>query len=344
MKIPARPPLKAVLPLAALAAAVALGVSHAKEERRPLPLGLEPIAAPEDNPPTPAKDELGRLLYFDKRLSRDNTVSCASCHNPAQGWTDQKPVSDGIRGQKGGRNSPTVLNAAYHELQFWDGRAPSLEEQAKGPIANPVEMGFTHEEVVDRISKIKGYRRLFKQAFGDEKVTIDRIAQALATFERLNALTGGSPFDRHEAGDPKALTDEQLEGMRLFFGKANCSVCHAGKSFADGDFHNLGVGMTAAKPDLGRYEVTKQERDRGAFRTPTLRNLTDTFPYMHDGSLGTLEAVIDFYDRGGEKNDWLSSDMKPLGLTPAEKARLVAFLKALDGEKASVAEPKAFPK
>lgn len=338
-----RPLLVAVVTLAALAAGMAVSQAGPSKKKR-LPLGLEAPLEPEDNPSTPAKEELGRMLYFDKRLSRDKTVSCAACHDPAKGWTDQKPVSDGIGGQKGNRNSPTVLNTAYLELQFWDGRAPSLEEQAKGPIQNPVEMGFTHAEAVERLSGIKGYAKLFKAAFGDEKVDIDRVAKAIAVFERRNALTGDSPFDRQEAGNAKALTDEQQAGKELFFGKANCSVCHAGASFTDGDFHNLGVGMKSASPDLGRYLVTKLDHDRGAFKTPTLRNLSDTFPYMHDGSQKTLEEVIDFYDRGGEKNEWLSKDIKPLGLSPNEKSSLLAFLKALDGGKAAVAEPRSFPK
>lgn len=307
-----------------------------------LPLGLDPVPVPEDNPQTKEKIELGRLLYFDKRLSRDSTVSCATCHDPSKGWTDQAPVSAGINGQKGGRSAPTVLNAAYLELQFWDGRAPSLEEQAKGPIQNPIEMGFTHEEAVARIAAVKGYRKLFKKAFGDDAVTIDRIAKAIASFERT-AVTGNAPYDRFEAGDKSALTEAQQRGMALFFGKANCSVCHTGKSFTDGDFHNIGVGMLAAKPDLGRFEVSKEERLKGAFKTPTLRNLSDTAPYMHDGSQKTLEEVVDYYDRGGEKNEWLSGDIRPLALTKEERADLVAFLKALDGDKVVVAAPKRFP-
>jgi cytochrome c peroxidase len=306
------------------------------------PLGMESPAAPQANPLTKAKVDLGRLLYFDKRLSKDSTVSCATCHNPKMGWTDQSPVSTGVGGQKGARNAPTVLNAAYLDMQFWDGRAPSLEEQAKGPIQNPIEMGFTHQGVVDRLSRIKGYDAFFTAAFGDKTVTIDRVAQAIASFERT-AVTGDSPFDRYQAGDAKALTPEQQAGMTLFFGKANCSVCHTGKNFTDGDFHNIGVGMSAKTVDLGRFVVSKIDRDRGAFKTPTLRNLSDTFPYMHDGSAKTLEDVVDFYDKGGEKNQWLDSDIHPLGLTAKEKKDLVAFLKSLDGEKVAVDEPQALP-
>lgn len=327
--------------LAALALVMAVaGLARAVGK---LPLGLEePPPVPADNPQTEAKIELGKLLYFEKRLSRDSTVSCATCHNPLKGWTDQAPVSTGIKGQKGGRSAPTVLNAAYLELQFWDGRAASLEEQAKGPIQNPIEMGFTHAEAVERLSKIEGYKKFFKAAFGDETVDIDRVAKAIASFERT-VLTGNSPFDRFEAGDKKALSEAQKRGMALFFGKANCSVCHTGKNFTDGDFHNLGVGMAATKPDLGRYEISKADRDRGAFKTPTLRNLSDTAPYMHDGSQKTLEEVVEFYDKGGEANEWLSSDIKKLGLSAQEKKDLVAFLRALNGDKVLIKEPESFP-
>jgi cytochrome c peroxidase len=328
--------------LAALAVAAA---AYAKKDEKPWfspPLGLDAPEAPADNPLTKEKAELGKLLYFDTRLSRDKTVSCATCHDPAKGWTDQAAVSTGIGGQKGGRSTPTVLNAAYSEVQFWDGRAGSLEEQAKGPIQNPIEMGFTHDEAAARIAAVAGYRRFFKKAFGDEKVDIDRIAKAIASFERT-VVTGNAAYDRFEAGDKSALTEAQHRGMGLFFGKANCSVCHAGRSFTDGDFHNIGVGMESKVFDKGRVAVSKQERDTGAFKTPTLRNLSATAPYMHDGSHKTLEDVIDYYDRGGRENHWLSSDMKKLGLTKQEKADLVSFLKALDGDAVAVAPPKSFP-
>ena len=308
----------------------------------PLPLGMKTPDVPEDNPLTKAKVELGKLLYFDKRLSRDNTVSCATCNDPKNGWTDQDPVSTGIKGQKGGRSAPTVLNSAYSEVQFWDGRAPSLEEQAKGPIQNPIEMGFTHDEAVARLSGIKGYAPLFKAAFGDPKVDIDRVAKAIAGFERT-VVTGNAPFDRHEAGTKGALKPAAERGMALYFGKANCSVCHSGPSFTDSQFHNLGVGMSAEKPDLGRHDQTKADADKGAFKTPTLRNLKDTAPYMHDGSQKTLEEVVAFYNKGGEKNANLSKDMRPLHLSDEEQRDLLAFLDALNGDPVSVAEPKSFP-
>ncbi len=336
--------MKRSLMLACAAVLAVLAFAQAKDEslfRLPKPMAAPP--QPADNPMTPAKVALGRLLYFDKRLSKDATVSCATCHDPNKGWTDQAPVSTGIRGQHGTRNAPTVLNAAYSDYQFWDGRAASLEEQAAGPIGNPVEMGFNARGVEARLSKIEGYRPLFAAAFGDKKVTLERVVKAIASFERT-AITGDSPYDRYEAGDRTALSADQQAGMALFFGKANCSVCHTGPNFTDGDFHNIGVGMAAKRPDLGRYEQTKLERDRGAFKTPTLRNLADTFPYMHDGSVKTLAEVVDFYDKGGEKNPWLSSDIHPLGLTAREKRQLVAFLGALNGDKVAAAAPKSFPR
>lgn len=308
-----------------------------------VPLGLDAPSVPADNPVTDAKVALGKLLYFDTALSKDRTVSCATCHDPAKGWTDQAPVSTGIKGQKGGRSAPTVLNSAYYEVQFWDGRAASLEDQAKGPIENPIEMGFTHAGAVERLSASKGYRKLFEEAFGDDEVTIDRVAQAIASFERT-VLTGNSPYDRYEAGDKKAMPEAAVRGMALYFGKANCSVCHSGKNFSDSAFHNIGVGMRAEKPDLGRYDRTKNDADKGAFRTPTLRNLKDTAPYMHDGSQKTLAEVVEFYNIGGHKNEWLSKDMRPLGLSAAEQKDLIAFLDALNGDPVAIKPPAEFPK
>lgn len=306
-----------------------------------VPLGLKAPDVPADNPVTDAKRDLGKALYFDKRLSADGTVSCATCHDPEKGWTDQSPVSAGIHGQKGGRSAPTVLNAAYYDLQFWDGRAKTLEDQAKGPIQNPIEMGFTHDACVAKLKSIKGYRKLFKKAFGDEKIDIDRVAKAIATFERT-VLTGNSPADKWEAGDKKAMSESAARGRELFHGKANCAICHDGFNFSDSDFHNLGVGMQKGinKPDVGRRDQTKEVADTGKFKTPTLRNLKHTAPYMHDGSQKTLGEVIDFYDRGGEKNAQLDGRIKPLKLSKAERDDLLAFLDALNGDPVAIKPPK----
>lgn len=306
-----------------------------------LPLGLDPdyMQIPEDNPITKEKVELGKILYFDKRLSKDGTVSCATCHDPKKGWTDQSAVSSGIGSQKGDRSAPTVLNSAYMFSQFWDGRAKDLEEQAKGPIANMIEMGNTHEFCSSTITAIEGYKPYFKAAFGSEEVNIDRIAKAIAAFERT-ILSGNSAWDKYtQLKDETAMSDSAKRGLQLFEGKARCTQCHVGFTLSDSLFHNLGVGMNKPNPDLGRAKHTKLEKDTGAFKTPTLRDLLRTAPYMHDGSVATLEEVVELYDRGGEPNKWLDPKMKPLGLTKEEKADLVEFLKSLEGDWVPVEEP-----
>jgi len=311
-----------------------------------LPLGLQASAAyvPDDNPPTPARVALGRLLYFDTRLSKDATVSCATCHDPGHGFAEPRRTSVGVGSQVGARNAPTVLNRLFSAEQFWDGRAADLEEQAKGPLINPIEMSMaSHDVVVGVVRSVPGYAPLFEDAFGSTEVTIDRIAKAIASYERT-VLTGDSPFDRHAAGAASAMSESAKRGMALFNGAANCVTCHAGFNFTDESYHNLGVGMDAPTPDLGRYEVTKADVDRGAFKTPTLRNVTETAPYMHDGSEATLAAVVEFYDQGGRPNKWLSKEMRPLGLSEQQRSDLVAFLEALTGPVKAAGAPEAFPK
>ena len=322
-----------------------------------LPLGLsqgaKQITGLDTNPLTRAKIELGRQLYFDTRLSADATVSCASCHDPAMGYTAHTATGVGIRGQKGGRNSPVSFNRILSGKQFWDGRVDSLEAQAVGPIANPIEMGFTHEGVVERLGAIPVYKKQFDTIFGE--LTIDRVGQAIAAFERT-IVTGPSPYDYHEELLPFAkldaediAEDEQLaakyaaikaaaaahpmsesaqRGRELFFGKANCTACHVGANLADEKYHNIGIGMDKPEPDLGRFAVTKDPADTGAFKTPTVRNVALTAPYMHDGSMATLEEVVKWYDKGGHANPHLSDKIKPLNLTEQEQADLVEFMKA----------------
>ncbi len=321
-----------------------------------VPLGLPPVFWPEENDYSQAKADLGRLLFFDTRLSSDNTVSCATCHAPEMAFTDNMPVSTGIHGLKGGRSAPTVINRAYSTAQFWDGRAASLEEQAKGPIANPVEMtvekdeATAHRVIVERLRGIAGYPPLFQKAFGEIKapgdITMDHIAKAIATYERT-VYSGNAPYDRYKAGDANAMTPAQVRGMELFFGAAACDSCHLGFNFTDGSYENIGIGMDKPNPDLGRFVVTKREDEKGGFKTPTLRDIEHTAPYMHDGSLATLEEVMDHYDKGGTPNPWQDERIKPLELEPEELADLVAFMKALSGEgwqslKAPTAEE--FPK
>jgi cytochrome c peroxidase len=317
--------------------------SKASRTKGNLPLGLVESTWPAENPYSAAKMELGRVLYYDKRLSADDTVACADCHNPEFGFTDGKAVSTGIRGQKGGRSAPTVINRVYSVEQFWDGRAATLEEQAKGPIANPIEMGNTHEAVVARLKSIKGYAPLFKQAFGSEEITIDLVAMAIATFERT-IVSGNAPYDRYKAGNKAALSESARRGFDVFFNKAKCDSCHFGINFTDGGFYNVGVGMDKPQPDLGRALITKRASDNGVFKTPTLREIARTAPYMHDGSLATLEDVVEFYNKGGGANPSLDTRMKKLDLTDQDKKDLVEFLKALSGEGWQHAQaPKSFP-
>ncbi len=328
----------------------AVAAKAVAEAEPKVPLGLPPVYFPDDNPYSAAKVELGRLLYFDKRLSTDNTVSCATCHSPAKGFTDGAAVSTGIKGQKGGRSAPTVINRAYSTRQFWDGRARSLEAQAVGPIANPIEMTnlktekAAHAAVVDRLRGIDGYRRRFAAVFGTSDFTIDHVGRAIATFERT-VLSGNAPFDRFVNGDKTALNASQQRGFNLFFKTLACDSCHLGFNFTDGSFENVGIGMDKSKPDLGRFAVTGKDSDKGSFKVPSLREIEHTGPYMHDGSVKTLEAVVEHYDRGAIKNSNLDVRMKPLKMSKRDKADLVSFLKALSGEGwQHIKSPKSFPK
>lgn len=329
-----------------------------------LALGQSQIVGLDKNPLTRAKIELGRQLYFDTRLSSDNTISCATCHAPDEGFAKHTKTGVGIRGQVGGRNSPISYNRILSSLQFWDGRAESLEAQAVGPIQNPIEMGNTHEACVNTLQQIPGYAQQFKAVFGADQLTIDHVGQAIASFERV-LVTGATPFDFGEATKAyEKLTPEDLEDMKtddaasfakyeaamagakahlmsksamrgrdLFFSeRVNCSACHVGANLADEKYHNLGIGMDAKEPDLGRSVVTKVEADKGAFKTPTIRNVEFSAPYMHDGSLATLMDVVEHYNKGGTPNKWLSDKVKPLKLTDQEKLDLVEFMKACSGE------------
>lgn len=312
------------------------------------PLGLPSIPWPKDNPYSKEKADLGRLLYFDKRLSFNQTVSCASCHNKQCGYGDCREIAIGIDRTKGTRHSPTIINSAYLSSLFWDGRANSLEEQSKGPLANTKEMTKikdiqeAHRYCVEGVKRIAGYWPLFKKAFGHDEITLDDIAKAIATFERT-VLSGNSPYDRYIAGDRSALTQEQIHGMSLFK-KTGCMNCHIEPLFTDNRFHNIGVGMEDSNPDLGRYAITHKEKDWGAFKTPGLRETAKSGPYMHDGSLQTLKEVIDYYNDGGIKNKNLHPLMRPLNLTEADKQALMSFLEALNGEGwQHIAEPKTLP-
>lgn len=290
-----------------------------------IPSGLPEIIHPEDNPLTEEKIALGAQLYFDPRLSADNTVSCASCHDPEKGWSNGEAFATGVGGKKGGRSAPTVLNTVYQAFQFWDGRAGTLEEQALGPIQNPIEMNMTLPEVVKKLNGIPGYKAQFKKVFGTE-VTKEGIAKAIAAFERT-VVSGDAPYDRFTAGDAKALSPAAERGRKLFFGAARCSSCHSGPNFTDNAFHNIGVGMGHEKPDVGRFAQSKIEGDTGSFKTPGLREIARTAPYMHDGHLKTLEEVVDYYNKGGTPNGYLDEEIFPLNLSKDQVADLVTFMK-----------------
>lgn len=336
----------------ALAALVAvLPGSHAAEKEGfvfHVPKGLPELPVPDDNPMTEEKIELGKLLYFDPRLSIDDTISCATCHDPNKGWSDGRSVSEGVKTkdgkqQFGGRNAPTVLNTAYGYFQFWDGRAGSLEEQALGPMQNPVEMGMPNMDyVVEKLNKIDGYRERFHEVFGTD-VTPEGIAKAIAAFERT-ALSGDAPYDAYKAGDTDALSPAAKRGMDLFFGDANCSACHSGHSFTDFAFHNIGVGMDQDEPDEGRAAISGLKGDTGSFKTPTLRDIARSAPYMHDGSMKTLEEVVQHYNKGGVPNPYLDEEIFELGLSDQQVEDLVTFMKeGLSSKKYPAVEPPELP-
>jgi cytochrome c peroxidase len=323
---------------------------------RPLP--EPPLGSPADfaSTPwvTPEKVRLGRWLFHDPRLSADGTLSCASCHRSSHGVSEPTAHSTGIRGQQGNRKAPPILNAAWpvYPFYFWDGRAGSLAEQAKGPLANPVEMAMPLDAVVAAVAARAGYRRAFAEAFGDGRIDIERIAEALAAYEATR-LSGNSAADRYDAGDEAALNAAQRRGRALFFGRAGCNKCHLGPNYTDGRFHNLGAGWRPPPPgapvasgfaDPGRAAVTHDPRDTGAFKTPTLREVSRRAPYMHDGSLATLRDAVATYRLGGVPNPWLSELSRPIPLAPSEVDDLVAFLEALDGEGFADEPPRSFPK
>jgi cytochrome c peroxidase len=280
-----------------------------------VPLGLDlyrPV--PDENPLTREKVALGRRLFFDKRLSRDRTLACATCHDPRRAFTDGRAVAVGIQGRMGTRNVPALVNRVYGKSFFLDGRAATLEQQALEPITNPRELAMTIPELESRVG-----------------LSASAIAGALASFVRT-ILSGDSPYDRYVKGDTRALPLEAKLGLSVFRGKGRCTNCHAGPNLTDERFHNTGIAWAGGElRDAGRFAVSHAEEDRGAFKTPTLREVARTAPYMHDGSLAALEGVVDYYDKGGNPNPGLDPDLRPLHLTAGEKHALVAFLRSLSG-------------
>ena len=275
--------------------------------------------APAADPVTTEKVALGKRLFFDTRLSEDGWISCASCHDPAHGFSDPRRLSVGMLAQRGKRHAPTLLGRGFGASQFWDGRAPSLEEQVLQPILNPEEMGMTMEAVLQRLHQDPAFRGLTRESLAD----------ALAGYVR-SIRSENSHFDLFLAGWPIMMSDLELEGLRLFQNKARCYLCHSGRQFTDESFHNTGVAWSRsdeALQDEGRAAITGKPYHRGAFKTPTLREVAQRGPYMHDGSLPTLEDVIEYYDRGGNQNPYLDENMAPLHLSPGEKKALLAFLR-----------------
>lgn len=292
------------------------------------PLGLDLyLPAPPDNPITAEKLTLGRSLFNEPRLSADGQTSCATCHQPERAFTDGRRVAQGVFGRAGRRNVPSIFNRAYGTSFAWDGRAATLEEQVRRAIAGSRDLGLPVNVAVDRLSADARYAAAFDASFA-APISGDRLVQAIATFVR-GALSGSSPFDRFFAGDSTALSLAARRGYALFNSQARCGRCHAGPLFSDEDLHNTGVGWGR---DGGRFEVTGQPWDRGRFKTPSLRNVSLSAPYMHDGSLPTIEAVVEFYDRGGGRNPNLDSAIRPLRLSPEQRSDLVAFLRALEGQ------------
>ncbi len=318
------------LALALLVGSVSSLASHAAWRPR-LPLGLDLyMPVPGDNPLTREKVELGRKLFSDPILSRDKSLACVGCHDPERGFTDGRAVSVGVFGRVGTRSVPTLVNRAYGTSFFWDARTSSLEEQVLQPIQHPKEMDMTLKDVVEELRRDMQYSELFQAVFGRIPTHVD-LAKALASYART-ILSGDAPIDRYLNGERDALSEREREGLRLFRGKGNCTACHVGPNFTDERFHNTGIAWRNGDLlDPGRFKVTSKKEDQGAFKTPTLREIPRTAPYMHDGSLATLEEVIEFYNRGGNPNPYLDPELRPLQLTAEEKKSLLAFLRSLSG-------------
>lgn len=324
-----------ILHAAGVAAVGSLAILHAHvvgDETRPaVPLGLDlyrPV--PEDNPLTPARIALGRRLFRERRLSRDGSLACVDCHDPRRAFTSTRRGASQVGDAVVSRDVPTLVNRAWGSRFFWDGRAATLEEQALQPILNRHEMGLTAQGML-AVVRLPFYRSRFIDAFGAEPTT-EHVGRALAAYVRT-IVAGNSAYDREIDGRESPLSDSARRGLRLFTGRARCAECHLGPNLTDEQFHNTGVAWRSGSPvDVGRALVTGLLADKGAFKTPTLRQVAVTSPYMHDGSVPTLASVIEHYDRGGHPNPFLDSSLRPLHLSPADRRDLVAFLRSLTGE------------
>jgi cytochrome c peroxidase len=332
-----RSPLLALAVAAVLAPLVtSTAATRSIAEMKALYVRPGTIPFPADNPYSADKAKLGEMLFFDPRLSGANYISCATCHNPGFSWGDGLPRGIGHAMTVLGRRTPTILNGAWAELLMWDGRKASLEEQALGPMSAPVEMNQNMDQLVIKLSAIPGYRNAFTATFPDG-LTVQNVAKAIATYERT-VVSGVAPFDRWIAGNEAAISESAKRGFVLFNTKANCVACHTGWNFTDNSFRDIGL----PDADRGRVAIVDLPSMEHAFKTPTLRDVARRAPYMHDGSVPTMMAVIEHYDRGGVQRPSLSEEMKPLHLTAQEKADLVAFMQTLDGENAPVHVPVLF--
>jgi cytochrome c peroxidase len=341
--------LAPALPWASVAILVLRGLSPASAQSTragpsnfQAPAGLPAIAWPADNPYSPARAELGKILFFDGRLSGNDRVSCASCHDANNGFAGSTPFSKGVNGKPDARHTPTIINRAWGKSQFWDGRAPTLEAQVAMAVTDPTEMGMTLDLAAEKIGAIQGYALLFAAAFGDSTVSFDRIAKSIATFERT-IVSGNSAYDRYLAGDKSALTKQQKDGLDFFNKKGERAECHSGPNFTSEKFANIGIGMAQANPDPGREGVTKKRADFGKFKVPTLRDLASRTPYMHDGSVQTLAAVLAIYAKGGLPNPHLDTRLTPFYLDEQTKLALLAFLDSLNGERPQKIAPPTLP-
>lgn len=289
------------------------------------------VPYPENNKPTADRVSLGKKLFFDPRLSADGNMSCATCHSPLFGWSDGLATAKGFQSKTLGRASPTVINTAYQKLQMWDGRKKSLEDQALGPMVSSDEMNIGVERAIKTIAENKEYQALFDKAYPGEGVTDKTLARAIASFERT-VISTNSRFDQWVRGDKKALTKQEINGFKIFNDpdKGNCAICHSAPNFTDDGFHNIGLASYGDEnPDMGRYAIKPIAILKGAFKTPTLREVVHSAPYFHDGSATTLEEVVKHYVDGGVVKTHISPNMKALSLSPKEQKDLVAFIKSL---------------
>jgi cytochrome c peroxidase len=308
---------------------------YALGDKRSFRLPAE-IPAPPENALTPDRIALGKMLFFDPRLSGSNAISCATCHNPALGWSDGKSTATGDRMQVLDRATPPIVNLAFNNFFMWDGRFHSLEEQAWGPMTGPTEMHGSQRLILGKLSTLPGYVAAFSKAYPGEGITPDTVAKSIASFERT-IISKDSPFDRWIDGDESALSPSAKHGFELFTGKANCVVCHQGANFTDQGFHNIGL---RGNTDPGRYAIVPIRILRGAFKTPTLRDVALSAPFMHNGEYPTLEEVVEHYDRGGEQKDNLDPNIKPLNLSEQDKRDLVEFLNSLTGTQPDFVLPR----